>query len=211
LNVLAAGLLLILALPVMAIIAVAVKVTSPGPVIYRQPRVGYDRRRHATAVPLAGQPARERRSADAGGRIFSMFKFRTMHDRGSASVDQVRACPGDPRVTTVGAFLRRHRLDELPQLFNVLIGDMNVVGPRPEQPRLFRELERSVSGYADRQAVLPGITGRAQISLRYDRSVDDVRRKLELDLQYIERRSVIEDLRIMAGTLPVMLVGRGSL
>lgn len=205
LNVLVAAILLVLALPVMVLVALAVKVSSPGPVLYRQRRVGHDRRRAG-----GGAPEAERRSESTGGRIFSMLKFRTMYDRGAARTPEVWASPDDPRVTRVGSFLRRHRLDELPQLVNVLRGDMNVVGPRPEQPSLFKELEARVPGYSDRQAVLPGITGWAQVNRGYDASVDDVRRKVELDLEYIRRRSPVEDLGIMARTLPVMISRRGS-
>jgi lipopolysaccharide/colanic/teichoic acid biosynthesis glycosyltransferase len=140
-----------------------------------------------------------------------MHKFRTMHHLGLESSAEVRATSDDPRITRVGSFLRQHRLDELPQLFNVLCGDMNVVGPRPEQPGLFQELEARVPGYSERQAVLPGITGWAQVNHRYDRSIEDVRRKVELDLEYIGRRSPAEDLAIMARTLPVMIWRRGAL
>jgi lipopolysaccharide/colanic/teichoic acid biosynthesis glycosyltransferase len=206
LNLLVAGILIVLAAPAMVLIAFAVRVTSHGPVLYRQRRVGHDRRRRAAAAP-----GYERRSEDAGGRVFTMRKFRTMYDQGPEPLDEVRASPGDPRITRVGSFLRQHRLDELPQLFNVLGGDMNVVGPRPEQPGLFRELEARVPGYSRRQAVLPGITGWAQVNHGYDQSFEDVRRKVELDLEYIQRRSPAEDLGIMARTVPVMMWRRGSL
>jgi lipopolysaccharide/colanic/teichoic acid biosynthesis glycosyltransferase len=206
LSLLVAGILVVLTAPTMVLIAFAVKVTSRGPVLYRQRRVGHDRRQRAAAAPEY-----ERRAHDAGGRVFTMHKFRTMQHQGPAPSDEVRASPDDPRITGVGAFLRQHRLDELPQLFNVLGGDMNVVGPRPEQPGLFRELEARVPGYARRQAVLPGITGWAQVNHGYDRSIDDVRRKVELDIEYIQRRSAAEDLAIMARTVPVMIWRRGSL
>lgn len=206
LNLLVAGILIVLAAPAMLVIAFAVKVTSRGPVLYRQRRVGHDRRR-----PGAAAPEHERRSGDAGGRVFTMHKFRTMHHQKLESSDEIRATPDDPRITRVGSFLRQHRLDELPQLFNVLGGDMNVVGPRPEQPGLFLELGARVPGYSQRQAVLPGITGWAQVNHRYDRSVEDVHRKVELDLEYIGRRSPAEDLGIMARTLPVMIWRQGSL
>ena len=106
--------------------------------------------------------------------------------------------------------LRTFRLDELPQLINVLLGDMNVVGPRPEQPGIFSRLRRQIEGYERRQRVRPGITGWAQINLAYDRTVDDVRQKVAYDLQYIWRQSALEDLGIMLRTLPVMLYGRGA-
>jgi lipopolysaccharide/colanic/teichoic acid biosynthesis glycosyltransferase len=110
----------------------------------------------------------------------------------------------------VGRFLRAYRLDELPQLFNVLKGDMNVVGPRPEQPEIFKELREKVDGYQHRQRVLPGITGWAQVNHHYDQCVEDVKRKLEYDLDYISRRSPVEDLMIMTRTPVVMVLKQGS-
>jgi lipopolysaccharide/colanic/teichoic acid biosynthesis glycosyltransferase len=122
----------------------------------------------------------------------------------------VWATQGDPRVTPVGAFLRKTRLDELPQLINVVLGDMNIVGPRPERPSIFAELRQNIELYPLRQQARPGITGWAQINRAYDSSIDDVRAKVEFDLEYLERQSVLEDLKIMARTLPVMLFKRGS-
>jgi lipopolysaccharide/colanic/teichoic acid biosynthesis glycosyltransferase len=113
--------------------------------------------------------------------------------------------PGDKRITPVGRFLRATRLDELPQLFNVLRGDMNVVGPRPERPEIFAELRSAIPFYHVRQRVMPGITGWAQINQCYDQCVDDVRRKVDLDLEYLRSRSVGQDLSIMARTVPIMV------
>jgi lipopolysaccharide/colanic/teichoic acid biosynthesis glycosyltransferase len=113
-------------------------------------------------------------------------------------------------VTPIGRILRRFRLDELPQLVNVLRGDMNIVGPRPEQPEIVRELRRRVEGYQDRSCVRPGITGLAQTSLGYDQSIDDVKKKVALDLEYVRHRSAMHDLRIMARTPMVMIGGRGA-
>jgi lipopolysaccharide/colanic/teichoic acid biosynthesis glycosyltransferase len=136
-----------------------------------------------------------------------MYKFRTMTCV-PARAEERWASPDDGRVTRVGGFLRATRLDELPQLVNVLKGDMNIVGPRPEQPTIFQELRREVGSYPERQKVLPGITGWAQVNLGYDTSVEDVKKKVELDLEYIERRSAGEDLMIMAKTMPVMVFRR---
>ncbi len=138
-----------------------------------------------------------------------MYKFRTMYVDNHSADRQVWARPDDARVTPMGRLLRRFRLDELPQLFNVLTGDMNVVGPRPEQPAIFVHLREQIEGYQRRQRVRPGITGWAQINLSYDRSVDDVRRKLSLDLAYIRRQSALEDVGIMLRTPAVMLGRRG--
>jgi lipopolysaccharide/colanic/teichoic acid biosynthesis glycosyltransferase len=199
LNIAIAFIALVLLLPLVLIIAVAVKLSSAGPVFYTQTRVGLNRRR--------GLPAGSRyREADRGGKPFTMFKFRTMRVNGGngASHEQVWATPDDPRITRVGKILRLYRLDELPQLVNVLLGDMDIVGPRPEQPAIFAMLREQIPGYQDRQRVRPGITGWAQINQHYDSSIDDVRRKLAFDLEYIGRRSLTEDLRIMLRTLPVV-------
>jgi lipopolysaccharide/colanic/teichoic acid biosynthesis glycosyltransferase len=106
--------------------------------------------------------------------------------------------------------LRHYRLDELPQLVNVLLGHMNIVGPRPEQPGIFHELRKEFDRYPNRQQVLPGITGWAQVNHGYDQSIKDVQRKLELDLEYLDRRSTVEDFKIMARTVPVMVFKQGS-
>ena len=182
----------------MLLVAILVKLDSRGPAIYRQQRVGICRR--------GGRGARadSRRSSDAGGRVFTIYKFRTM-TVATGRGEEKWATKNDARVTRLGAFLRATRIDELPQLVNVLKGDMNIVGPRPEQPTIFAELRTEVTGYPQRQKVLPGITGRAQVTLGYDTSLDDVRRKVELDLDYIENRSALEDLTIMAKTMPVMV------
>jgi lipopolysaccharide/colanic/teichoic acid biosynthesis glycosyltransferase len=202
LNVMVAAVGIVLALPLMVLIAIAIKLTSPGPIIFKQTRVGLDRR--TPGIPAGNW----RRGVDHGGRLFTLYKFRTMRaDSGRA---QVWASPDDPRVTRVGHVLRKYRLDELPQLVNVLKGDMNVVGPRPEQPAIFAELRNRIGPYTARQRVLPGITGWAQVNQHYDRTVDDVRTKVELDLEYIQRQSVAEDVRILMRTVPTVLFGRGA-
>jgi lipopolysaccharide/colanic/teichoic acid biosynthesis glycosyltransferase len=124
--------------------------------------------------------------------------------------EQKWATPDDPRVTRVGRILRKYRLDELPQFFNVLKGDMNIVGPRPEQPEIFQELRNQVDGYQRRQRVLPGITGLSQVNHHYDRSIKDVEIKVRYDLEYVKTVSTVEDLRIMAQTLPVVLFRKGG-
>ena len=198
LNVAVAALGLVLAVPLMLVIAIVIKVTSPGPVFFTQTRIGIDRRR-------ARPSGNHRRSADLGGKPFTLYKFRTMVAGGEHRSGAVWARPDDPRITPPGRILRKYRLDELPQLINVLLGDMNVVGPRPEQPEIFTQLREDIRGYGERQRVPPGITGWAQVHNGYDRSIEDVRRKLRFDLEYVERRSVLLDLEIMLRTLPVML------
>jgi lipopolysaccharide/colanic/teichoic acid biosynthesis glycosyltransferase len=195
---------LVVAAPVMLIIAALVKLTSRGPVLFTQTRIGLDRR----ALSRAG--GNTRRELDLGGKPFTMFKFRTMCVERDSGDKQVWAQPDDLRVTAIGRVLRKFRLDELPQLINVLRGDMNVVGPRPEQPAIFVYLREQIEGYQRRQRVRPGITGWAQVNQAYDRSVDDVRRKVTLDLQYIRHQSALEDLKIMLRTPAVMLLGRGA-
>lgn len=200
LNVLIAVVGIILTLPLMALITIALKLTSPGPLLFIQTRIGLDRRSH---------PRREA-EGDQGGVPFRMYKFRTMQVRPAGEDPQVWARPDDCRITAIGRMLRKTRLDELPQLFNVLLGDMNVVGPRPEQPAIFARLRRQIHAYTARQRTRPGITGLAQISQCYDRDLEDVKRKVEFDLRYLRRQSVLEDLRIMLLTFPVMLGRRGG-
>ena len=200
-NILISLAALIILSPILLLIALAVKLTSHGPILYTQIRVGIDRRRQTSLDD-------ERRVYDLGGAPFTMYKFRTMHVNAESDGKAVWAVKQDPRVTLVGRVLRRCRLDELPQLYNVLRGDMNIVGPRPERPALFADLCAGIPHYRLRQRVKPGITGWAQINQPYDACVDDVRRKVQYDLEYLRRQSLIEDLRIMTMTLPVMLFGQ---
>lgn len=202
-NIAVAVVAVIALFPLFLLIALAIKLTSRGPVFYSQTRVGLDRRHSRASTD-------ERRVHDQGGRLFKMYKFRTM--RVDAEIDgrAVWAQKNDPRVTLIGRALRRTRLDELPQLYNVLRGEMNVVGPRPERPTIFARLRDDIPEYHMRQRVKPGITGWAQINQSYDACVDDVRRKVQLDLEYLSRQSVIEDFRIMSMTLPVMFFRRGG-
>jgi lipopolysaccharide/colanic/teichoic acid biosynthesis glycosyltransferase len=202
LNVVVAAVGIVLASPLLLVIAIAVKLSSRGPVFYRQTRVGLDLR--------SATGGNHRRRVDLGGRPFTIFKFRTMRVAKPGEEAQVWASATDPRITPIGGFLRKTRLDELPQLFNVLRGEMNIVGPRPEQPQIFQQLRDEVPSYAVRQRVRPGITGQAQITLHYDTCVDDVRRKVEADLSYISKQSLLEDLRIMALTAPVVIFRKGG-
>jgi sugar transferase (PEP-CTERM system associated) len=176
---------LVLALPIMAAVACAIKLTSKGPVLFRQQRVGEN------------------------GRIFILNKFRSM------TVDAepdgpVWAAPSDPRVTRVGGWLRRSRLDELPQFWNVLVGDMSFVGPRPERPEFVVTLQQDIPFYMGRHSVKPGITGWAQVRHHYAASVDDSVEKLQYDLYYIKNLSPLLDLVILLSTLQVVLFARGS-
>jgi lipopolysaccharide/colanic/teichoic acid biosynthesis glycosyltransferase len=186
----AALVLLVLAAPVILAAAALVKLTSRGPAFYTQVRVG----RH--------------------GRLFTIIKLRTMIHKCESLTGPRWAIPGDPRITRVGQFLRRTHLDELPQLVNVLKGDMSLIGPRPERPEFFPELERALPAYRCRLAVRPGVTGLAQVLLPADTDLGSVRRKLACDLHYVERLSPLLDVRILACTAlyaagaPYRLIGR---
>jgi lipopolysaccharide/colanic/teichoic acid biosynthesis glycosyltransferase len=203
-NLLLAVLALLLLSPVLFLIAAVIKLTSRGPVLYTQERVGLDRR---TGPHDPGHPRRRR---DLGGQPFTIYKFRTMRVDAERESGAVWAAQDDPRVTPVGRLLRQYRLDEIPQLLNVLRGEMNIVGPRPERPTIFAELREHIAEYPLRQRAKPGITGLAQINHHYDRSLDDVRTKVRFDLEYIRRQSLREDVRIMLKTLPVVLFRRGG-
>jgi lipopolysaccharide/colanic/teichoic acid biosynthesis glycosyltransferase len=203
LNIAVAAAALVLAFPFLLVIAALIKLTSRGPVLFAQTRVGLDRR------SLSNAGGNTRRHTDQGGKPFTMYKFRTMRPARPDDA-QTWALPDDARVTPIGRVLRKFRLDELPQLFNVLRGDMNIVGPRPEQPTIFVYLREQIEGYQRRQRVRPGITGWAQVNQGYDTSVDDVRRKVNYDLEYIRRQSAFEDLKIMLRTVPVMVLRRGG-
>jgi sugar transferase (PEP-CTERM system associated) len=184
-SLLAAGILLVLALPWLLVIALLVKLDSKGPILYQQERVG------------------------AGGRSFKMLKFRTM--RNDAEAGGARwAAKDDPRVTRVGRWLRRFRIDELPQLWNVLIGDMGLIGPRPERPEFVARLRTQIPYYDLRSLVPPGITGWAQIRYPYAASLEEAREKLKYDLYYVKHLSVRLDLVILFHTAKVVLFGRGA-
>ncbi|HEU4565825.1 MAG TPA: sugar transferase [Gemmatimonadaceae bacterium] len=203
-NCVIAAVALVLLSPLMLVIAILVRLTSPGPILYMQTRVGLDRR--LTRI----NALYDRRMQDLGGRIFTIYKFRTMHVNAEAASGAVWAAKVDPRVTTIGRFLRKTRLDELPQLWNVVKGDMNIVGPRPERPSIFARLRNDIAEYPLRQRAKPGITGWAQINHDYDQSLDDVRRKVQFDLEYIRNQSLAHDLKIMIKTVPVILLRKGG-
>ncbi|MEZ4456863.1 MAG: sugar transferase [Gemmatimonadales bacterium] len=205
LNVAVALLGLVLAAPLMLLIAAVIKLTSRGPIFYTQTRIGLDTRTRDVPHEIA-----RRRVRNYGGRPFTIIKFRTMRVDAEAHSGAVWASQDDPRVTGIGKFLRQYRLDELPQLFNVIRGDMNVVGPRPERPAIFAKLREEVPHYHLRQRALPGITGHAQINQECDTSVESVRTKVAYDLEYIERRGLLEDLKIMLRTIPVILFRQGG-
>lgn len=181
------GLLLSLAFfaPICLIISLAIKLDSKGPVLYRQERVGED------------------------GKIFYLLKFRSM--RADAETNgPVWAAVNDQRVTRVGRVIRKLRLDEIPQMFNVLRGEMSFVGPRPERPFFVEQLTKEIPFYSERHVVKPGITGWAQISYCYGASKEDALEKLKYDLYYIKHMSPVLDLMIVFNTVKIVLLGRGA-
>ncbi len=203
-NVVIAGAALVLVAPLMLLTALAVKLTSPGPALYTQTRVGRDRRR------AKDRALDNRRRSNCGGSLFTIYKFRSMRTDAEVGGQAVWAVQNDPRVTPIGAFLRKSRLDELPQLLNVVKGDMNIVGPRPERPQIFVELSENIAEYRLRALAKPGITGWAQINHTYDTCIDGVRIKVRYDLEYLRSSTIFTDIAIMAKTIPVMLLRRGG-
>jgi exopolysaccharide biosynthesis polyprenyl glycosylphosphotransferase len=204
LDLTAAAIGLVLTSPLMLGIAAAVKAESPGPVFFRQQRLGL------------------------GGRPFTILKFRSMHLRADErehrvhisrlirqdkpASDDVTWLPieADARVTRVGALLRRSHLDELPQLLNIVRGDMSLVGPRPERPEFVASLQRTIAFYGQRHTVRPGLTGWAQVRYSYGATVEDAMEKLQYDLFYIKNMSLALDLFIIANTVKTVLMGRGA-
>lgn len=176
----------VVTLPIMGLVAVLIKVSSPGPALFRQTRVGLR------------------------GSTFTLFKFRSMYLDAEASTGAVWATRDDPRITPLGRWLRRLRLDELPQLFNVIRGEMSVVGPRPERPEFVGVLEERIPFYVQRHCIKPGITGWAQINYKYGDTIEDSLKKLEFDLYYIKNLALSLDAYIIFHTAKIMLLGRGA-
>lgn len=204
-NITIAVLGLAISFPIVLIFAALIKLTSPGPIFYSQARIGLNRR--GTKGPSSQY---DRRSRDLGGRPFMILKLRTMRQHAERANGAVWAARGDTRVTRIGRIMRAYRIDEIPQLVNVIKGEMNIVGPRPERPSIFSQLCADIDEYPLRQAAKPGITGWAQVNRSYDTSLDDVRDKVRYDLEYLDRRGIGADMMIMARTLPVMLFRRGG-
>ena len=177
---------LILAAPLLAITAALVKLTTPGPALYHQKRVGLR------------------------GSEFTVHKFRSMRQDAEAGTGAVWATAGDARVTAVGRFIRRTRLDEIPQLWNVLIGDMSMVGPRPERPEFVGRLTEQIPFYGLRHSVRPGVTGWAQVRYTYGASVEDAMEKLQFDLFYIKHMSLPFDLFVLLSTVKTVILRRGA-
>jgi len=177
---------LIVSLPLMGLITIAIRLDSKGPAIYRQERVGL------------------------GGRCFELLKFRSMRADAEVGNGVQWACENDRRITRVGRFLRKFRLDEVPQFLNVIRGEMSFVGPRPERPVFVEQLRKEISYYDERHSVRPGITGWAQVQYHYGSSVEDSFRKLEYDLFYLKNLSLLFDCAIVLKTVRIVLMGSGS-
>jgi sugar transferase (PEP-CTERM system associated) len=177
---------IVVTIPLLPFIALAIKLDSPGPVFYKQKRVGEKERN------------------------FILYKFRTMRLNAESETGAVWAQQHDPRATRVGEFFRRSRIDELPQLFNVLKGDMSLVGPRPERPEFVEELKEAIPYYSERHFVKPGVTGWAQVRYPYGASVKDALEKLRYDLYYIKNISLVFDIVIILETIKVVLFRRGG-
>jgi sugar transferase (PEP-CTERM/EpsH1 system associated) len=199
-------------------IALAVRLDSPGPIFYSQQRVGIDRRRHRqTGRGIhRDRAASERRRNDMGGRLFTIWKVRTMSIDAESVSGPVWAQKNDPRITRVGRLLRKSRLDEVPQLWNVLRGEMSLIGPRPERPQFALELQQKIDSYHNRlHGLRPGVTGIAQVRSGYDTSIASVRRKLYFDHSYrvatgSAKDQLRHDLRVILRTVPTVLFGRGA-
>ena len=218
-DVAGAAVMLVLLAPIMVLVALAVRLTSPGPVLFRQVRTGLnlrqqkDRRAASSAVGQINErrdQRPDRRMSEAYGRPFVLYKFRTM--RTDAEKDGAKfAVKGDPRVTSIGRFLRKSRLDELPQLWNVLRGEMSLVGPRPERPEFIEQLSDQIPNYLVRLGIKPGLTGLAQIVNGYDNELEGFKRKVTLDLHYLRNCSIKNDIKILFRTVGVVLTGKGAL
>jgi exopolysaccharide biosynthesis polyprenyl glycosylphosphotransferase len=181
-----AVLALLILSPLCLLVALLIKLTSKGPVFYSQVRSGKD------------------------GKFFDIYKFRTMKVDAEKESGPVWAKSKDDRITPVGNFLRKSRIDEIPQFINVLQGDMSIIGPRPERPVFIEKLKDQISDYPKRLSIKPGITGLAQVHHRYDESIADVRKKVKYDILYIKKMCFWTDLRIMGRTLGVILTGFGA-
>ena len=177
---------LLIVLPVIPFVILAIKLDSKGPVLYRQKRVGRKN------IP------------------FYCYKFRTMRQDAEADTGPTWACDDDPRITRVGKFLRSSRLDEIPQLWNVVRGDMAFVGPRPERPEFVAWLTKEIPYYPVRHVVRPGVTGWAQVRYKYGNTVEDAKEKLQYDLFYIKNISLGLDILIMFQTIKIVMLGRGA-
>jgi lipopolysaccharide/colanic/teichoic acid biosynthesis glycosyltransferase len=201
--------------PLIALTAILVKLTSPGAIFFTQERIGLNRRRiqqrHSQQSYCSGERRNgDRRQGNGFGKPFSMYKFRTMVKNAEKDGTPKYAFKGDPRITAIGAILRKTRIDELPQFINVLKGDMSVVGPRPERAYFIDEIDAEIPAFKYRLRTKPGITGLAQVELGYANDTEGMRRKLGFDLKYIQSINIVSDLKILYRTIFVVFTGKGA-
>lgn len=205
---------LLLCLPLFFVVGILIKLDSPGSVFFRQERVGMNRRRRErrTLGVKKSQDERrvDRRKKNLYGESFYLYKFRTMVVDAEKGCGPIWAKNDDPRITNIGKVLRRTRIDELPQLINVLKGEMSLVGPRPERYYFVRDFIGRIDGYPNRLGVKPGITGLAQVENGYDSCEDDVKLKVNHDLNYIRQWSILKDFKILLKTVLVVATGKGA-
>jgi len=185
-DIVAAYLGFVILSPLLIVAAVLVKLTSKGPIIYSQERVG------------------------RSGKIFKIYKFRTMKEAAEKDTGPVWAAANDNRLTPIGGFLRQTHIDEIPQLINIIKGEMSLIGPRPERPVFVDQFEEIIPNYTKRLEVKPGITGLAQVWHRYDETIEDVKKKLKYDLLYVRKICFLADFRIFFRTFRVILTGEGA-
>ncbi len=213
-DIVAAVVGLVLTIPVWLILPILIKLGSRGPVFYTQVRVGADlrkrSRRYCQQTDVADRRNRERRRCDHNGRLFKLIKFRTMVADAERASGPVWATKNDPRITRLGALMRKTRLDEIPQFINILIGDMSLIGPRPERPSFVEELCGKIDDYSRRLEIKPGLTGLAQVESGYDSSLASVAEKVRYDIEYIDNWSYWMDVKIMLKTVVVVLTGKGA-
>ena len=207
LDVVFSGIGLVLLSPLFLFVGILIKLDSKGSVFYKQVRVGENQRKSREKIEKGQE---ERRRINAPGRLFMVHKFRTMKLNAETKTGPVWAKEDDTRVTKIGHFLRKSHLDELPQLFNVLIGEMSLIGPRPERPIFVDNFNRVIPKYKRRLKVKPGITGLAQVRHGYDETIDDVKTKVKYDLLYIDHLSWFGEARVMFWTARRMLTGKGA-
>jgi lipopolysaccharide/colanic/teichoic acid biosynthesis glycosyltransferase len=205
---------LLLCLPLFFVVGILIKLDSPGSVFFRQERVGMNRRkkeRRTLEIKRNKQERRtERRKKNLYGETFYLYKFRTMVVDAEKGCGPIWAKSDDPRITNIGKVLRKTRIDELPQLINVLKGEMSLVGPRPERYHFVRDFIYRIDGYPNRLGVKPGITGQAQVENGYDSCVEDVKVKVNHDLNYIQQWSLLKDFKILLKTILVVATGKGA-
>lgn len=204
---------IVMATPFFMVVPILIKLDSPGLVFYRQQRVGKNRRRtdrRCINIPVLKEMREScRRKKQGFGKPFMVIKFRTMYQDAEKNSGPVWTKKKDPRITRVGAFLRATRIDEIPQLFNILKGDMSLVGPRPEREFFIEKLKNRIDGYEKRLLVRPGLTGLAQVEHKYDESEEDVKLKVKYDIDYIRDLKILLDLKIILKTIIVVLTAKG--